>query len=155
MATPSVPPSAATAQRKSTRRPSDGAAFIAACLAPLPGHSDPVAARRLRIDQRNIDKKRWQAGMMRVWMSMHAYKALEYLGCYVRLYADPERSDDPGARHAAQERYRAEVRCQMLVPAVRHTDLRWKLSQIGFTGTSPEIEAAIAADEARLLKREG
>jgi hypothetical protein len=122
------------------------AAFVAACLAPLPEGSGPVDGPALRRQIKRHHRERWWRGMLHVWAAEHEHKAANFR----RLIALHEGRPEPSCHRQWLAFVRA-VDVQMRIPAGRLGDLKWKREHCGILGGRPEEwEELIAADEARL-----
>ena len=140
-----------------TKPPTDAAQakFLAALLAPLPEGEEPVASKRFVADLRRDEARVWDKAMELVEIAKHchALSALAVRRC----------NQHPASELLMTvnlENYaalcRAEQR-QCLVPAPTLKELRWKRRRMGGWGKVDDplaVNAAIAADEARLAGKE-
>lgn len=75
--------------KRQTVTDTQAAAFIAACLAPLPADSEPAETKeflaqlkRARIDSKKAAEEAWYVGSMRIQAALHAREALTYARLY-------------------------------------------------------------------------
>jgi|ThiBio_1000_plan_1041568.scaffolds.fasta_scaffold00283_18 hypothetical protein len=134
--------------------------FLSRCLEPLAlglaTSEERRIARKMKSGERSRRLDVWHKAMLEADYFAALYKASEAERIY-RLFVD---KGVPQRIHPGNylDRYRAALAAQLLAPAVRQSDIRWKQSarkDKHLPINQEAIDQAIADDEAYLLRRKG
>ncbi len=122
------------------------AAFVAACLAPLPPGSAPARRPALEREAKQELRGRWH----RAWLEVEFLEREMEAARYGRMLAGATGQATALCEHGWRADLRAAVGRLMLVPAPRKDDLAFKRRHLRWAEEKAAAERAIAADGARL-----
>ena len=122
------------------------AAFIAACLDPVPLGKKTLVCRMLARETKERAENRWFIAMAEVEHFSHLKEAM----FHGRLACATKGEQTNMSERDVEAPLRAAVNRMLLTPAPRKACLAFKRKWLRFAGDKEAASRAIAADEARL-----